>query len=169
MLDVGDYLSLIALDTDHTNPIDGEQTEWLQAALEARQDRPFVFPFYHVTAYPSHRNYSGSIPRRIREYWVPLFEEYNVPVAFENHDHTYKRTPPIREGAIDSTGVVYLGDGAWGVGTRDVHSVEDTWYLERAESVKHFILGTLTPGKVSFEMIDQDGRVFDRYERVVGD
>src|SRR5262249_55920683 len=30
-LDFGDYLSLVLLDTGHTSPIEGEQTEWLEA------------------------------------------------------------------------------------------------------------------------------------------
>lgn len=33
----------------------------------------------------------------VREHWIPLFDaQTNIQVAFENHEHTYKRTPPIR-------------------------------------------------------------------------
>lgn len=44
---------------------------------------------------------------------APLFEEYELTAAFENHDHTYKRTHRIRDGWWIPRGVLYLGDGAW--------------------------------------------------------
>jgi hypothetical protein len=51
----------------------------------------------------------------VREYWAPLFERYGVQIAFENHDHVYKRTVPLRSGAPHADGVVYIGDGSWGM------------------------------------------------------
>ena len=39
-LDFGDYLSLVLLDTGHTTPIGGEQTDWLEKTLKARADHP---------------------------------------------------------------------------------------------------------------------------------
>nr|MCU0625971.1 metallophosphoesterase family protein [Gemmatimonadaceae bacterium] len=55
VIDVGDYLSLVLLNTGHTMPIAGEQTEWLRATLAARRAVPHLFPVYHVPAYPSVR------------------------------------------------------------------------------------------------------------------
>ncbi len=162
-LDFGSYLSIILLDTDHSNPIDGIQTEWLHQALEKRKGVKHLFPIYHVTAFPSHRNYEAPFQRRIREHWVPLFEQYNIRVAFENHDHTYKRTHPIRDGKVSEDGVVYIGDGAWGVRTRDVHSVDETWYLKRAESARHAIIVTLHGNECDMVMVDEDGDVIDRF------
>jgi hypothetical protein len=49
-----------------------------------------------------------------RKHWVPLFEKYRVPVVLEHHDHTFKRTKPLVDGAADDNGVLYLGDGSWG-------------------------------------------------------
>jgi hypothetical protein len=72
--------------------------------------------------WPSYRSdkvgESGKINHLIREHWCPLFDEYGVQLAFEHHDHAYKRTYPIRKGTVDPRGVVYLGDGAWGVTVR---------------------------------------------------
>lgn len=50
-------------------------------------------------------------------YWVPLFDEYRVQIAFENHVHELKRTVPLygNEETDPNKGTVYLGDGAWGV------------------------------------------------------
>src|SRR6185437_6171851 len=51
-LDFGDYLSLVLLDTNHTTPIKGAQTDWLEKTLRARKDHPNVMVVNHVPAYP---------------------------------------------------------------------------------------------------------------------
>ncbi|TVQ74191.1 MAG: metallophosphoesterase family protein [Balneolaceae bacterium] len=175
VLDFGDYMSILLLDTDHANPIEGEQTEWLKKVLAERQHIPHIFPNYHVPAYPSVRNPEGSINKRLRETWVPLFEQAGVRVAFENHDHAYKRTYPMRNGEIDPNGIVYIGDGAWGVYTRPTGGGDDPdfwayhgknpWYLKRASSERHFIIGTVHGPHQHFLMINEDGKVIDEYPR----
>ena len=185
VLDFGDYMSMILLDSDHTNPVDGEQTEWLEQVLAERQDVAHVFPNYHVPAYPSVRDTDGRIPVRIREHWVPLFEQYNVKIAFENHDHAYKRTHPIRDGQINhNNGVIYIGDGSWGtvprglggrrmavtydaadkIETQDLNPYGDEyWYIRRAESVMHFILLTIEGQHQHMFMVDSKGNIIDEY------
>ena len=175
VLDFGDYMSILILDTDHSNPVEGEQTEWLESVLADRKDRPHLFPAYHVPAWPGVRDSDGPISSRIREHWVPLFERYGVRVAFENHDHAYKRTHPLRDGAIADDGIVYIGDGAWGVHTRPIgggddpdfwtYHGNDPWYLKRASSERHFILGTIHGIHQHFLMINEHGEIIDEYPR----
>ena len=168
VLDFGDYLSIVMLDTDHTNPVEGTQTEWLETVLEERKDIPHLIPVYHIPAYPGHRGFEGSTSQRIREHWVPLFEKYGVKVAFENHDHVYKRTHPILNGEINANGIVYLGDGAWGVEPRSGHNPDEVWYLKERISLHHLILLTLQGKHQHFIAIDSDGNVIDTYpERTV--
>jgi hypothetical protein len=163
VMDVGDYLSFILLDTDHTNPVQGRQTEWLSQALKERRDRPYVFPVYHVPAYPGHRSESAT-SKRIKQLWLPLFEQNGIRLAYEHHDHVYKRTVPIRGDKPHPEGIVYVGDGAWGVKERSVLDVATTWYLTRAESVRHAIIMTLQPGqREKLVMVSVDGVEFDRY------
>ena len=165
VVDVGDYLSLVLLNTGHTAPVQGAQTEWLQGVLAARPAVPFVFPVYHVPGYPSVRSFTGSTSVLVREHWVPLFERFGIRVAFENHDHAYKRTYPIRAGRRDSTGVVYIGDGAWGAAPRPIgrEHTEPAWYLEAARSVNHGIFVTLSERGARFEMIDTAGVRFETH------
>lgn len=118
-LDFGDYLSLVLLDTEHTSPIAGEQTDWLEKTLKARVDHPHVMCFNHVPAYPSYRKTEGvggkpGTGEGNRQHWVPLFQKYRVPVVLEHHDHTFKRTKPLLDGLAADNGVLYLGDGSWG-------------------------------------------------------
>ncbi len=163
VLDFGDYMSLIFLDSDHSGPIQGTQTAWLEQVLSERKDVPHVYPVYHVPAYPSVRSFDGEIISRVREHWVPLFEKYGVRVAFENHDHAYKRTVPIRGGVEDKTGIVYVGDGAWGVGEREVHPADETWYLEKSQSMRHFILLSIQGDSQDLKMISREGKLIDHY------
>jgi acid phosphatase type 7 len=160
-LDFGNYLSLIFLDTDHTTPVEGKQTDWLESALQQRAHFKHIIPVYHVPAYPSVREFNGSTNQRVRQHWLPLFESHGVRIAFENHDHAYKRTIPLRGGESHPDGIVFLGDGAWGVGTRDIHPVEQTWYLAVAEPVRHFVLATLHDRSIDLKAVSQDGHLID--------
>lgn len=163
VLDFGDYLSLIILDTEHSNPIPGVQTQWLAKTLEERSHVLHRIPVYHVPGFPSVRKYEDITQTLVREHWVPLFEKNGVRIAFENHDHAYKRTYPIRNLQRDQSGVVYVGDGSWGVAERQIHDVENTWYLKKAQSVKAFTLLTLEGQQFSLISVDENGRIIDSY------
>ena len=163
-IDVGDYLSLVLLNTAHTAPVGGAQTAWLRTALGARPAVPYLFPVYHVPGYPSVRAFDGATSAQVRTHWAPLFEQAGVRAAFENHDHAYKRTPPLRAGRRDTAGVVYVGDGAWGAGARPIgrdHRGEPAWYLERSASVNHAILVTLDRSAARLTVLDSADTVVD--------
>lgn len=166
VIDFGDYMSIVLLDTDHSNPIDGAQARWLETVLEERKHVPHVFPLYHVPAFPSVRTYEGTVSARVREHWVPLFERSSARVVFENHDHAYKRTHPIRNGRISPDGIVYMGDGCWGVEARDVgrdQADETAWYIHRAHSTRHFILVTIHGPHQHYLTVNNFGTVIDEY------
>ncbi|MEX0744145.1 MAG: metallophosphoesterase family protein [Phycisphaeraceae bacterium] len=166
-VDFGDYLSLIILDSGHIIPIEGEQTEWLDAQLAERRQRgvQHVFPAYHVPAYPSVKHLYDGRSLDVRQHWPPIFEKHDVDIAFEHHDHAYKRTHRIRDGQVDATGVLYVGDGAWGVELRPVKTEpeEEVWYLDHARGIHHIVLVTLHGDQRWLEAVDNQGKVFDRY------
>jgi acid phosphatase type 7 len=168
-LDFGDYLSFLILDSEHTTPIEGAQTEWLQQALQERTSQHFLFPVYHWPIYGTDKAPSGRLPSehersiRMRQHWAPLFERHGVSAVFENDHHNYKRTHPIRaHERDDETGIIYLGDGAWGVNTRTVPAPGAAWYLAHAEPRRHLFHVTLHPtGVINVEAIDAQGVRFD--------
>ena len=66
-LDFGKYLSLIILDSQHTNPIAGPQADWLAEAMSKRGDQQFLFACYHFPPTVRRRNLKAarrSTPRR---------------------------------------------------------------------------------------------------------
>ena len=171
-MDFGNYLSLIVLDSDHTERIEGEQAAWLNQVLIKRAGKfPFIFACYHKAAYgtakpPSGTNDSSKDPlaQRIIKNWCPLFERFRVTAVFEHDHHTYKRTHRLLANKVDKkNGILYLGDGCWGVDTRTVPKPGELWYLAKAVSKRHLISVTLNVGKPSFTAYDADGKVIDQY------
>jgi hypothetical protein len=164
-LDFGDYLSLVLLDTDHTTPIAGEQTDWLEHTLKNRADNPNVFVINHVPAYPSFRRALGVAGKEgtgeaNRKHWVPLFEKYRVPVVLEHHDHTFKRTKPLLDGFADKNGVLYLGDGSWGK-LRTPYQPEQLGYLAASSRDYHLSLHRIQGDERFHLALDEFGRVMD--------
>jgi len=178
--DVGDYLSLVMLDSGHTEPIPGPQAEWLAETLAARTRRPFLFVSYHFPAYGTAKGPRTGLPvddprsLEIREHWMPHLERFGVSAVFEHDHHTYKRSHRLRQHARDDVnGLLYLGDGAWGVRTRSVPTPEQGWWLHRAEPRNHLwcvdlhpSAGGNKPPTASVRAVDADGVVFDEFDLV---
>jgi acid phosphatase type 7 len=163
-LDFGDYLSLIFLDTNHTTPVEGAQTDWLARMLKEREECPTVFVFNHVPAYPSVRDYwneeGTGTGEDQRKHWCPLFERYNVDAVFEHHDHAFKRTHPMLDGRVNERGIVYLGDGSWGQ-LRPPKKPKHRPYLAVTDEAYHMSVHRIE-GRERFHVALSDtGRVVD--------
>jgi hypothetical protein len=162
-VDFGKYMSILLLDTDHTFPIEGSQSQWLEETLKNREKQKYKFAIYHVPAYPSVRSFDGKLSEALRKTWVPLFEKYGLTAAFENHDHAYKRTHFIKGNKINPFGVVYIGDGGWGVTQPRVPKTPaKRGFLVKSAAKRNFVLATVTADSVEFEAIDPSGKSFDK-------
>ncbi len=159
-LDCGDYLSVMLLDTGHSYHIEGKQTEWLKQSLAKREEVQFKLAAYHVGAYPAVYPFEGDVPKLIRQEWCPLFEMYRVQAAFEHHNHAYKRTFPIKGNAVDPKGVIYMGDGSWGVSPRRVKNA-GAWYLAKGEKTNAVCLVTLDRDLGKIEALTNRGEIID--------
>lgn len=168
VLDFPPYLSIMILDSGHANPIAGQQTNWLRNVLSERQHVTHRIAIYHVPAYPSIRDHQNKYSSDIRSNWVPLFEQWGVQAAFEHHDHAYKRTHPLLKGRIHPAGVVYLGDGGWGVDKpRKYKGRRLCPYLAKFASARHFITVTLTPFQQQYKSINDQGQILDEYVQLI--
>ncbi len=138
-LPLGKDTHLFVLDSGHTHKHAGQQLEWLKQELETHQSKRTKIALYHVPLYPSIRFIEKGVAYKAlcrllsfskvenpdirlysyaslagRTHWLPLFDQYEVTVAFEHHDQTLKRTKPLRSGKPHPQGTLYLGDGGWG-------------------------------------------------------
>ena len=155
------YASIYLLDSGHTHEHGGRQARWLASALGARTDVPHQFACYHVPAYPSHRLFNGPHSAAARAAWTPVFDQHDgLDLVFEHHDHTYKRTHPLRGGEPTEGGVVYLGDGCWGRTPRSAHPERP--YLAVAKSERNVMRVTLHPdGTQDVRAVNEHGEVLD--------
>jgi acid phosphatase type 7 len=165
-LDLGDSFSLIILDSNHTTEVEGAQTEWFEEALAERTEQDHLMAAYHIPAYPCAKPIDGEERGDIREHWVPLLEAHDIDIAFEHDDHAYKRTHLLQDGEPDpDQGILYVGDGAWGTGPRDVYSSEERPYLHVSESELHVIQVELEPdGSRRFQAVNPDGELVDQFD-----
>lgn len=162
VLDFGDYLSFAILDSNCSNPILGQQRDWLEDELAARADRPYLFASYHQAAYPSYRDWDVKRKEELRSHWCPLFEEYDITVALENGEHTYKRSKPIKDGTVSEDGIQYVGGGSWGANPRRGENA-DAWYIDRFERDRHAVIVELDGSNAEFEVINEHEQIIDEF------
>jgi len=161
---VAGFAAFVMLDSNHTQKIK-DQALWLEETLKNHKNFPYSFPVYH---FPAYGLVKGGLKNQnsidAREHWVPLFEKYNVRLAFENDHHIYKRSKPIRNGKVNkASGITYVGDGAYGVTTRKLpKNWQDLWYVESAKSARHLILVTASHTGANVEAIDENGNTIDK-------
>lgn len=155
----GPDVALFVLDSDHIVP-HAEQAAWLAQQLEQHENAQHKFAVYHVPLYPSHRDFDGGNSAAGREHWLPLFDQYRLEAAFENHDHTHKRSKPLRNNEVAEGGTVYFGDGCFGVPARSIDN-KGAWYLETASSTPHFWVVEVSGADTRYRAVDVHGQVFD--------
>lgn len=160
VLDFGNYLSLFLLDSGHTAAITGAQQEWLKETLKSRVNRPFKFAVYHVPAYPSIRSFTSRSSTAVRQNWVPIFDTYALDVAFEHHDHAYKRSLRLCNNQPSTTGTLYMGDGCWGIKEPRKNSIP-RWYIVHFQPKRNVLAVTMHHDKYWIRAIGEDGQVFD--------
>ena len=160
---IGNFAAFIILDSNHTQKIK-DQGIWLEETLKKHNKLPYLFPVYHFPAYGIMKGgLNNKNSKDAREHWVPLFEKYNVRLAFENDHHIYKRSKPIRKEKVDPSGVTYVGDGAYGVNTRMLpKNWQNLWYIETAKRIRHLILVTASKPGIQIEAIDENGKTIDK-------
>ena len=78
----------------------GRQTTWLRRTLAGLRKAPevdFVVVFFHHCAYSTSAHASDG---GVRAQWVPLFDEYQVDLVVNGHNHVYERTDALRGGRV---------------------------------------------------------------------
>ncbi len=80
---------------------DGAQVTWLNSTLASLRANPqvdFIVAYFHHCAYctcTTHGCEGG-----VEQYFVPLFDQYQVDLVINGHNHIYERTDPLRGGTV---------------------------------------------------------------------
>jgi hypothetical protein len=152
----------IALDTEsafQTLARRQEQIAWLTADLQASQDAPWRIAFFHRPPYNSGLEHGSDLA--VRAAFGPLFEQYNVQVVINGHEHAYERSVPWRESTSSARqAVTYIVTG--GAGAALYQTSRSAW-TAFSRSVHHYVRALISPTDLTLEAVDGNGAVFDRY------
>ncbi len=138
-----------------------QQKEWLRNDLK-KTDKLWKFVAFHRGPY-------GSIydSEHIRQVWTPVFDEFEVDVVMNGHDHVYVRSFPMKnmEKAKDGKGTIYIVGGSTGpkyyqVVNRDWHEKTD------GELVQMYVSAHIVDNEVKFEVRTINDRLVDEFTLV---
>jgi 3',5'-cyclic AMP phosphodiesterase CpdA len=129
---------------------DPAQLEWLESDL-ASTDKPWKFVFYHQAIYSSGPHGTESWVAAWRQLLAPIFEQHEVDIVFNGHDHIYERTHPIN-------GVVYIVSGGGG---GPLYRVIPQSFSAYAAAKYHTVFVTLDGCALTLQALEPDGTVLD--------
>ncbi|MCB0355803.1 MAG: metallophosphoesterase family protein [Bdellovibrionales bacterium] len=159
--ELGQNAMLLVLDSGHLNTHES-QKNFIKKELKKYQDLPHRLALYHAPLYPNHRSENDFLATSGRNHWLSVFDKYFLTVAFENHDHSLKRSKILKQHAVSQQGTLYLGDGCWGKGDRQ--SNPQKWYLEKAYSENHVWSAEIQTQYIDFmATAGREGQLYDYF------
>jgi hypothetical protein len=159
-------LALITLNTEKS--MAGDQLDWFEKEIEGRRKtHPWLLVQYHRPAYPAVKNFDREDFAKVRKYWVPLLENYQVDLVLESDGHALKKTAPIYQGKIDKDkGIVYIGEGGMGVPQRKADA--ERWYFKEdgfAGSFHHVWLIHAKANELEVQALGMKGETYLQFSR----
>jgi len=95
---------------------------------------------------------------------IPLYEKHGVDIVFAGHIHSYERTWPILNMAINQArGVRYIVSGGGGGGLEQA-GPQRAWFSIHVQRGHHFCFATVQDRTIQFKAYDIEGRLFDTFE-----
>lgn len=155
-----------------------EQYQWLERELK-KSTATWKFTCHHHPCFSSDENdygdrWKGKAPEGY--VWgdknamklVELYERYGVDIAFAGHIHSYERTWPILQMAINQkNGVRYIVSGGGGGGLEQA-GPQRAWFTLHVQRGHHYCFATVQDRTIQFKAYDLEGRLFDTFELTKG-
>jgi len=118
------------LDSDYAVTLDGDQLKDMKK-ISAANPTAGKFAYYHVPTFSACLDADDNDDTWVADSmksWIPFFQDNKFNGIFENHVHMLKRTLPLKDGKKDDDGIVYFGDGNWGV---DANTCDDAYAITK--------------------------------------
>lgn len=151
-----------------------EQYQWLEQELK-KSTATWKFTCHHHPCFSSDEDdygdrWKGQAPRgylwgdRNAKQLVGLYEKYGVDIAFAGHIHSYERTWPILQMAINQkNGVRYIVSGGGGGGLEQA-GPQRAWFTLHVQRGHHYCFAAVQDRTIQFKAYDLEGRLFDTFE-----
>ncbi|WP_344162165.1 metallophosphoesterase family protein [Nocardiopsis rhodophaea] len=143
----------------------GDQERWLRGVLDDNPNRWTVVTFHQ----PLFANRPGRDNEPLRRYWLDVFEDYNVDLVLQGHDHSYGRGNLVANRTDDpavQTGPVYVV----AVTGPKMYDVSDTnWVRNGAEArvqradTQTYQAITVDGERMDYTASTADGEVVDAF------
>ncbi len=138
------------------------QAAWLREVLSVNPNNWTVVTYHH----PMFSVSQGRDNPRLREHWQPVFDEFNVDLVLQGHDHTYGRGENVASGAsgqLNGAGPMYVvsvsGPKMYMIG----ESAPET--MDRlAEDTQLFQVIEFTPEKIIYQARTVTGQLYDAFD-----
>lgn len=88
------------INTGDETDITKQQIKWIKKDLAAAGDAMWKVVLIHKAPYSDANHADDSDIVHLREELMPLFEQYEVDVVIQGHDHFYFRSEPVENGAV---------------------------------------------------------------------
>lgn len=138
------------------------QAQWLRGVLSNNPNNWTVVTYHHPM-------FSVSLGRdnpRMREHWQPIFDEFNVDLVLQGHDHTYGRGENVGTGAsgqIGGAGPMYVvsvaGPKMYMIGESAPEIMD-----RLAEDTQLFQIINFTEDRVVYEARTATGELYDAFD-----
>lgn len=135
-----------------------EQKEWLRRDLAAT-DKTWKIVTFHRGPYGSKNN-----EKHIRNAWTSTFDELNVDVALNGHDHVYLRTYPLRGGKPvgEGEGTTYIVAGSSGPKFYEVVA-QDWQYKIDGTKAQIYVAVEIIGSEIKFLVMNINDVVIDEF------
>ncbi len=146
---------LVFIDTNRWYyPYISEQWFWLDDVLSSTeaQSAPWLLVFHHHPPYSEgwdSPGYDGE--PNVRDYLVPMYEDYDVDIVFAGHTHDYER------GAKDGVAHVITGGG----GAALDHWLQDWEWIWVYYACYHYIILDIASEYIVYRAYDWDNSIID--------
>lgn len=138
------------------------QAQWLRGVLSNNPNNWTVVTYHHPM-------FSVSLGRdnpRMREHWQPIFDEFNVDLVLQGHDHTYGRGENVATGVsgqIGGAGPMYVvsvsGPKMYMIGESAPEIMD-----RLAEDTQLFQIINFTADRIVYEARTATGELYDAFD-----
>ena len=131
------------------------QLAWLEADLAATT-QPWKVAAFHRAPFSSGAENGSDFD--VRAAFTPVFDRFGVQLVVSGHEHDYERTVPLRAGAPEAGGTVYIVSGGGG---GPLYPAGTDWWTAYSASVHHYVKGSANECTLTVEAISISGAVID--------